>query len=144
MTVYSPLSALSTGLYTTLNVSSVTSLATGGVHSSVPPSALFPMVLYDVSESDASAFGARPGSGIGSMVTVRLRCYIYSAVNGMAECQAILSALKALLATPFSVTGYNVPAVFYLQALPVGDELVGGQKVKELTADWEFHVEEAA
>lgn len=144
MTVYTPLSAFSTGLYSTLNVSSVTTLATGGVHSSIPQSARFPMVLYDVSEVDESAFGSRPGSGIGSMLRLRLRCYIYSKSEVMAECQAILAAIKALLAVPFSVTGYNVPAVFYLQAIPVGDELVAGEKVKELTADWEFHVEEAA
>ena len=144
MTVYTPLSLFSVGLFTTLNVSAVTTLANGGVHDSIPQSARFPMVLYDVSEIDESAFGSHPGSGIGSIVRVRLRCSIYSTFDGMAECQAILTAIKNLLKTPFSVTGYNVPAVFYLQAIPVGDELVAGVKVKELTADWEFHVEEAA
>ncbi len=144
MTVYTPLSALSTGLYTVLNVSTLTSVATGGVGDDIAQRTAFPFVLFEVSEDDESAFGSRPGSGRGSMVRVRLRCYIYSQYQGMKECQSILAALKQLLATPPSATGFHVWAVIYQGAVPIGDELVAGIKVKELTADWLLDVEEAA
>ena len=144
MSVFLALSPFSAAINTALNVASLLAVAPGGARDSVPQGTAFPCVLFEVSEDDESAFGSRPGSGIGSMVRLRLRCYIYAQYEGQKVNQSILSVLKELLKAPLTVTGYNVPAVFYLQAVPVGDELVAGVKVKELTADWEFYAEEAA
>ena len=147
MTVFSPLSPVSAGIYTALNVPALAAAAPGGLFDDVPQGATFPCVRYEVSEDYAPAFGAHSGSGRGSMSRLRLRCSVYSQYAGMKEAQGIVAVLRSLIDGPVTPTitsaGYTVWAAFFQQALPVGDEVLGGVKVKELVADWTLEVEES-
>lgn len=143
MSVYSALSPISTGIFTALNVASLLALAPGGVHDALPQNTAFPCVLFEVSDEDASTFGARPGSGAGSMVTVRLRCHVFSQYAGMKEAQAVMAKLRQLLSTPPSATGYHVWEIFPRPTVPLANEELAGVPVRELVGDWLLYVEEA-
>ncbi len=147
MTVYSPLSPVSAGVYTALNVPALLALAPGGVHDDVPQGTTFPCVRFELSEEYAPAFGGHSGSGPGSMSRLRLRCSVYSQYAGMKEAQGIVAMLRQLIDGPLTptivATGYTVWAAFCQQTQPVGDEVLGGVKVKELVAEWTLEVEES-
>jgi len=139
VTSYSALSAVSAGVYAALNVSAVTSLATGGVGDDVAQGTGFPFVLYEVSEIPEGGIGSRPGLGQLPMVDLMVR--VFSKYEGMYEAQTIMNQVIGALATPPTVSGYSSWAIFHDGTFPVGDETVAGVKVKELVARFRLYVE---
>lgn len=149
MTVYSPLSAVSAGIYAALNVAALLTLAPGGVFDTVvPEGTTFPYVSFRVEPEYAPAFGARAGSGPGSLTKLSLRCSMFSLdAGGMKTCQAIDAVLHQLLEVgpPYLVaSGVNVWRLDFDRSQQVPDQLYGGQRVQELVSDWSLDVEEAA
>lgn len=138
---YCSLGAVSTAIYTALNVSGLTSLATGGVGADMPQTANPPFVLFEVHETQGGGLGTRPG--VSSLPEVDVRVRVFSASKGPKEAHTIMAKVIELLATPPAVTGYSSWAIFHDSTTLVTAELVGGVKVYELVAQLRLYVEEA-
>ncbi len=139
MTSYSALSAVSVGVYAALNVSAVTTLATGGVGDDIAQGTGFPFVLFEVDETPKGGFGTRPG--VGQLPQVDLTVHVFSKYEGMSEAQAVMNQVIGALATPPTVSGYSSWAIFHDETLNLGDQLIAGIKVKELVARFRLYVE---
>lgn len=139
---YSPLGAVSVGVYAALNVSAVTTLATGGVFDDVPQQVEFPFVLFEVAEAAQwGGFGTK--AGVDALPEIDLRVHVYSQYQGFKEAQAVMvQVIKALVPTP-TVSGYSSWAIFHDETTAFGDEVVAGQKCKELVARFRLYVEES-
>jgi hypothetical protein len=135
VTAYSALSPVSAAVYGALNVAALTAIAPGGVHDDVAQSTGFPFVLYEVSETPRPAFGA------GFQPRIDLTVHVYSQYAGMAEAQGVLAKVVELLSTPPAVVAFSSWAIFYDDAIEVGDELIAGVKCKELVGKFRIYVE---
>lgn len=138
---YLSLSAVSAAIYTALNVSGLTALATGGIHDSVLPQATtYPCVMFVVSEDrDAGSFG----SSRSKRPLISLRVHVFSTYVGMSEAQSVMKKVVELLEAPLTVSGYNNWAIFYDSTTPLPDQVVAGEVVQELVAEFRLYVEEA-
>lgn len=137
--VASSLSPVSAGVFTALNVPSFLAICTHGVGDDIPEGVQFPYLLFEVQEAYAGALGTKPTDG--ASYDVDLTLHAYSQYAGMRECQSILEAAIALLKDPPSVSGFSSWAIFHLDTIPIGDEIVAGVKVKELVSRHRLHVE---
>jgi len=133
------LSPVAVALYSTLNVASVTSLATGGVYDDVPQPATFPFVLVDVQEREQRGFG------MGGLPEVRANVHVYSTYESWSEAQSIAKACIALLKdASLTVSGYaHCGLVFYDDTMLIPNEQINGVKCKELIAQFRIYVEES-
>lgn len=137
------LNAVSAAIYTALNVSGLTALAPGGAVDDIAQIRAYPCVLFDVSEAlQLGGFGTYPGA-VGRLPEIALRVYVYSKHEGQKENQAVMAKVQELLAWPPTVSGHSACAIFWDDAIAVGDELIAGVKVKELTANARLYVEAA-
>jgi hypothetical protein len=141
VTSYLALSPVSVGLYTILNVAALTALAPGGVGDDIAQSTGYPFVLYEVDEEDQGGFGSKAGT-VGAVHEVGLRVHVFSQFDGLSEAQGVLAKVIELLKDPFSVTGYSS---WFIRregkSVNLGDQIVAGQKVKELVQDFRLFVE---
>ncbi len=148
MTTYSALSPVAVGVKAALSVSSVTSLATGGVGDDVQQTTAFPYVLYEVSDdSSMTGFGTQPGRpGFLSNLRVRINCF--SQYGGGKEVRAICAACIGAFLVAFdkdnptvTITGHKLcDFVWQNQSEPI-DSIVNAVKVKEVVADFAMRVE---
>jgi len=144
---YLALSPVSAAIYAALNVAGLTALATGGIYDDVPQGTSFPQVVFTVSENQQlGGFGTYPGTS-GRLPEIALRVYVFTKSDelnrGMKPAQVVMSKVIELLRTPPAVSGFSSWAIFWDDVNPVGDELVAGVKVKELTANARLYVEAA-
>lgn len=139
---YSALDAVSLAIYTALNVSAVTNLATGGVGDDIAQNTGYPFVLYEVHETPKHHMGSQPGRS-GQVVEIDLVVHVYTGgdVQGMSRAQQIMDQVVTALATPPAMTGWSDWAIFYDGAVNLGDQLVAGLKVKELAGRFRLSVE---
>lgn len=144
MSQYLSLSPVSVAVYTALNVAALTSLATGGVHDDLPQNLSFPMVLFEVAETQQlGGFGTRVG--LGQLPEVEIRLTVYTKTVGMKTAQAVMAKALELLATaPATVTGYSSWAIFWDSTIPIPESMIAGEKVQELVSTGRLYVEEAA
>ena len=141
MTVYSSLNAVSVALYGLLNVVTLTALGVT-VCDDIGQSTAFPMLFFEVQEKNLGGMGTKPANK--RVLEVDVRLHVYSQHGGMKEAQTILSAAIGLLRDPPpTITGFSSWAIFHDEIIPLGDQLVAGQKVKELVGMARLYVEEA-
>ena len=140
---YLSLSPVSVAIFTALNVSALTNLATGGIHDSIlPQGTTYPCVLFEVSEDQQlGGFGTKPGRGM--LPQIGLRLHVFSKYVGMSEAQSVMQKAIQLLADPPPVTGYSSWAIFHDSTIPLPDQVVSGEPVQELVANLRMYVEEA-
>ncbi len=143
MPSYSSLDPVSAAVYSTLNVSALTDLATGGVGDDIEQLNGYPAVLYEVQERNLGGLGSKPGTGK-RVLEVDLRCHVFSTYSGFYEAQLVMNKIVELLANPPSVTGYSSPLIFHDDTVPLGDEIVAGVKVRELVGIWRLYVTEGS
>lgn len=144
MTVYSGLDAVSVGVYSALNVSPVTSLATGGLGDDIAQGTAFPFVLYEVHERPQFHMGSQPGRS-GQLLEIELLVHVFAqdtaTAGAMKTAQQVLDAVVGVLVSPPTVTGFSSWACFFDEAINLGDQLVAGIKVKELVGRFRLFVE---
>ena len=136
----SALSPVSVAVYGLLNVSGLTTLATGGVYDDVPQGTAFPYVWYEVQEQD------RRGLGTGGLPEVALRVHTFSTYQGMSQAQSINAKVIELLKDQaLTVSGYAMCGhVFYDESVLLLDQDLNGVKVNELVALFRAFVEQTA
>jgi hypothetical protein len=139
MTSYSALSPVSVGIFAVLNVAGLTALATGGVCDDVAQNTGYPFVLYEVHERAIGGFGTKPGTK--QLAEIDLMVHVFSQFQGMSEAQSVMDKVIELLKDAPAVTGYSSWAIFHDETLNLGDQDVGGVKVKELVARFRLYVE---
>jgi len=138
---YSSLDAVSSAVYSTLNVASLLALAPGGVGDAIEQTTGFPCVLYVAQEKSVGGLGTRPGTG--RTMQVDLRVHVFSNYQGLYEAQQVMSKVVELLTTTLSVAGYTaVPYPFHDDTIPLGNEVVAGVVVRELVSNWRLFVSE--
>lgn len=142
MPIYSALNPVAAAVMTALNVSDVTTLATGGIHDDVPQGVAFPLVLFDLNEKPITRFGTRPG--LDGMWELSLRLHIYSQYAGWKEARAILEACIARLVLPLTVSGLACYAQFIEDAQQLPDQNLAGEVCKELIQNARLIVEATA
>lgn len=122
-----------------LNVSSLTTLATGGIYDDLPQGTSFPCVWYEVNERDVR------GLGTGALPEVELRVHVFSQYEGMKEAQAIASqAITLLKDQALTVTGWtHCGHVFYDETVAFHNEHIQGVRVREMVAVFRIYVEAA-
>ena len=140
MSVYLALDPVSAAVYSTLNVSALTTLAPGGVCDDVAQSTGYPFVLYEVSERHLGGLGTKPGTN--RLMEVDLRLHVFSQYRGFIEGQQVMAKAIELLKDAPAVTGYSSWAIFHDETIPLGDEEVSGIKVKELVGMFRLFVQE--
>lgn len=137
------LNAVSVAVYTTLNVAGLLALAPGGVHDSLPQNRAFPMLFFEVSETDQlGGFGTRPGAG--QLPEVRIRLMVYTQEFGMKTAQQVMNKAIELLRTPPVVAGFRSWEIFCDATTPLPESVIAGDKVQELVTDMRLYVEEGA
>lgn len=141
MPSYSALDAVSSAVYTTLNVAALTALATGGVGDVIEQSTGFPYVLYEVSERVVGGLGSKPGTGKRTLECA-LRLHVFSTYTGFYEADTIMAVCIQLLAHAPAVTGYGSWAIFHDETIPLGGVMVAGVVVNELVANCRLFVSE--
>jgi hypothetical protein len=128
------------GVIAALDVPILTDVAPGGVWTDIPQAATWPAVLVDVTENQQlGGFGTKPGVGL--LPEIAIRVHVYSQYAGWDEAQRVLAVVKYLLADPPAIDGWSGWAIFWDDAIPLADEIVAGQKVKELVANARLYVE---
>jgi hypothetical protein len=142
VSTYSSLDAVSSAVYTTLNVAALTALAPGGVGDAIEQRTGFPYVLYEVQERVVGGLGSKPGTGKRTL-EVDLRVHVFSQYVGMIEAQQVMAKCIELLADAPVVTGYGSWAIFHDGTVPLPGEIVAGVVVNELVANMRLMVSEA-
>ncbi len=140
MTVYSALDPVSAAIYSTLNVSALTTLAPGGVGDDIAQLTSRPSLLYEVQERNLGGLGQKPGTGRTMEIDIRL--HVFSEAQGFIEAQQIMAVAIGLLRDAPAVTGYGSWAIFHDDTIPLADEEIAGVKVKELVSIWRLYVTE--
>lgn len=134
-------SPVSVGVYTALNVSGLTNLASGPYDTEVPQVTTFPCVWFVVSEENARGFGTPTLN----QHTLRVHAAATaSASQGPAkQLQTILAMARTLLEdVSLTMTGYRVGGKVFYQATtePVASE-IGGKPCWEAASIYYFWVE---
>ncbi len=142
MTAYSALSPVSAAIVAALQDTAFATVCPGGVFDDVPQGPTYPFLLYVVDEKPIGGLGTKPGVGRTLEITIRL--HVYSQFAGMTEAQAVLrEAIRVMFAQALTVDGYKVDGEpFHDENVSLPDELVGGQKVKELVGLFRLYVTE--
>jgi hypothetical protein len=141
VTVYSALAPASVGLYTLLNVAALLALAPGGVGDDIAQGTGYPYVLYEVDEDDKGGLGSKSGT-VGSVFELDVLVHVFSQYGGLVEAQGVLAKVIELLKDPPAVTGWKSWAIFrHGPSINLGDQIVAGLKVKELTQRFRLFVE---
>lgn len=132
------LDPVSAAVYTALNVSAVTSLATGGVSDDPAQGTAFPFVWYEVSERDVR------GLGTGGLPEVTLTVHVFSKYEGLTEAQSVMQqVIAALKDVSLTITGYaHAGMVFYDDTLTFPNEMLNGVKTHELVSRFRIYAEE--
>lgn len=139
------LDPVSAALYTRLNVSAVTSLATGGVSDDPAQGVTFPFVWFEVREEEARGFGT---SGL---PLVHIRVHVFSrygdstTVGAPQQAQLVMQqVITRLKDHALSVSGYATCGhMFYDETVTLSDEVLNGITVCELVATFRLFLEEA-
>ena len=134
----SALEPVSEAVYSTLNVSAMTALATGGIYDDVPQDTAYPFVWYTVREADvAGTFGQ-------VFQRCRIVVHCFSQYQGSQQAQVIINKAVDLLRgqTP-SVTNYTALQLLHEGSTGLPDEDIGGVKTKHLMAEFELTVSES-
>ena len=133
-----PIAALLTGVYTALNVSSVTALATGGVHNELPPTPTYPCVRL-------WARGKPVGPLAGHSVwEAEVEVWIYSLYSGDQQALAIAEVVGGLLHyQPLTTPGWTTILVAWEDLFSAADEDLGGQALKAWVLSFTVHLERA-
>lgn len=132
------------GIIAALNVPMLTDLAPGGVWTDIPQGTSYPAVLVDVDESEQlGGFGTKPG--LGMVPKIALRFHVYSQYAGWDEARRVMSVVKYLLRDKdcLSIDGWSAREIVWYDTHSEPDEVLAGQKVKELTANAGLFVEAA-
>jgi len=133
----SALESVSEAIFSTINVSSVTTLATGGIYDSVPQDVSYPFIWFTIDESDvAGTFGL-------IMKRCRIRVHAFSQYRGNEEAQKILNAAVNVLRyqTP-TVSNHTSLLLTHEGSSGLPDEDINGVQTKHLVADFELIVQE--
>lgn len=146
---------MSVALFTALNVSAVTTLATGGVGDDLGQRVIgadgsFPtFLLFVVSERSVGGFGSKPGRKQLPQVDVRLHAFVQ--YDGGAPAQAVIDAAIGVLFAAFdpasptvTITGYATCSLFHDETSEPFDSIVAGLKVKEVVATLRLFAEATA
>ena len=133
----SPLEAVTAAVFTVLNVSTLTSLATGGVWNTVPQGTVAPYVFFSVNKDrDIGGFGTYPGHG--DVSEIDLRIHALGQQGNTDQSQAMVAAAVGLMFNgTISVSGYNVPSNMPLSEVPIirlEDQIWAGVTVYEIVA----------
>lgn len=128
MPVFSALSPVTAAVYTALNVPAMTALA--GVGDDIAQKTTYPFLLIEVSESVVPTLGTRPGTG--RTVEIDLRLHAFAKGDSWKVAQNVAAKAIELLATPPAVTGYASAAIFHDETMRLDEQVVAGEKVKEL------------
>lgn len=146
MTTYSGLSPVSAGLFSALNVATVTALATGGIGDDIAQGTGFPFLLFVVSETPVGGFGTKPGLKQFPKVDVRL--HAFTQYDGGKAAQLIIDAALGALFLAFdpssptvTISGYATCSLFHDETSEPFDSLIAGLKVKEVVARLRFYAE---
>ena len=138
---YLSLSPVSAAVYALLNVSSVTTLATGGIDEGYVRGRTGSRLWFELREQDARGFG------MGGLPEVYLDVHVVvpvDAYRGMKLAQDIAQAAIALLRdAKLTVTGYeHCGRVVYHETVPLPGEIIEGIVVNDLVARFCLWVEE--
>lgn len=133
----SPLEAVTAAVFTVLNTTTLTSVATGGVWNTVPQGTVAPYVFFEVSkEKDIGGLGTYPGHG--DVSEIDLRIHALGQQGNTDQCHSIVAAALGLMFNgTISVSGYDVPSNMPLSQVPIvplGDQMWAGVTVHELVA----------
>jgi len=131
------LSPVAAAVYTALNVSAMTNLATGGVWDDVPEGTAFPYVWVRVSERTNDYMGGHAG------FEVDVRVHVFSQFRGAAEAQSIISKARQLLRhTLPAVSGFTALLLEHEGTSELADEMIQEKRTKHLIARFRLEVEE--
>ena len=138
------LDAVSSAIYTTLNVASLLALAPGGAGELIEQLTARPCVLYVVQERVVAGFGSgnKPGGGTRTL-ECDVRLHVFDVGDSLVQTRAVMSECMRLLADPPSVTGYGSWAIFWDDVIPLVGEIVAGVVVNELVANMRLMVSES-
>lgn len=135
------LSPVSAGVYTALNVSAITSIASGPYDTEAPQGATFPYVWFVVTEENARGFGR------GQLAQIALRVHAAStssSTKGAAkEVQTILSAAKNLLEDhTLTISGFTQQGeIVYVDTTEPFPSEIGGKACWEAVANFTLWVQ---
>ena len=133
----SALEPIGEAVYTALNVSAFTTLASGGVYDDPPQSVNYPFAWYTVREDDTEGtFGQ-----IFKRCRVRVHCFSQYAGNQEAQ-QVINKAVDLIRGTTPSLTNHTAIQVLHEGSTSLPDELINGIKTKHIAADFVYTVAE--
>ena len=142
---YSALDPLSDGLFTKLNVASLRTVgsATVVIVDAVKQPAVFPFLLYVLSEKDISGLGSGP-----SVKQIQLRLHVFSQEKTMKQAQQIMTVAVGLLqhVSP-TATGWQIPMIGRPDdVIPIETSEINGIVCRELVSIWDdfFACENAA
>jgi hypothetical protein len=130
MAQQSAMLAVLAAVYGVLNVSSLTTLATGGVHNGVPQTAVFPYVrLGEATESREDCMG-QPGKD------VLVRLHVFERGRTDAAVLAIVSKVQELLHyATFAVTNHTLVCSQHQQSYAAGTENINGVEARHYVVE---------
>jgi len=150
---YLALDPVSQAIYTVLNVSALTALATGGIADDLGQKRGYPFVMYTVSgDASATGLGTKPGQSLLSALDIRVHVFSKPSTSQGASLVAqtvmkkvieLLSATDGLRSS-LTANSYRLCGAepFYLDTVPAGASVVAGDVVNELVANFRVYVEE--
>ena len=133
----SALESVAEAVYTALNVSTLTTIATSGVFSHVPQGTEAPFVWFTVSERDVDGTFAQV------FKECLIRVHAYSGYEGEQEAQQMINAAVSLLrdTTP-SVDHHTAVMLRHEDSSSFGTETINGKPIVHLAADFRLTVAE--
>jgi hypothetical protein len=144
-----PLTAVGDALYALFQDAALSTLATGGVYSDIPPNPTYPLLWIELQQqANYGGLGTRPGRG--SVPGLTLRLHVFQSDYGtMRDAQIVMARAIELLydGPPLVVQGYTVCGAAPLsevETIPLPDEEINGVKVHELVSIVDLIVEEVA
>lgn len=122
--------AVLVGVYSALNVASMTAICTGGIHNGVPQSQTFPYLRTEAFGTPDDTMGRS-----GDRIVVRLHIFTRGATDDVAL--QILSKSRELLEyQAVSVSGHVLAGCKYEQSYQAGTENIGAVETRHLVAEF--------
>lgn len=145
-----PLTAIADGVYALFQDATLLALATGGVHTDIPPGdKTYPLLWFEVlHQGNQGGLGTKPGRG--SMPVCTLRLHVFQSEYGTArDAQLMMAKAIELVFIPgaIALTGYTLAGnepLPEIETIPLPFEELGGVKVSELVTNIDLIVEEIA
>lgn len=136
---YLALGSVADAVYTALNVAGLTALVSSRIYDDVPQAPTFPFVWYEVHEREIGRMGG------GGFPEIELRVHVFSKYEGTTEGHTISKKVIELLRDQtVSITGYNQAGkIFYDETKLLSDEVIAGEKCRELVSFFRVFAEEA-